>query len=124
MQIIDDTECNTIEGSCIEDCQLRFLLVDGACTTDIKKCLDGNGYVTRNPGNNCKFDLCPEEKNVLIEVCEGDIKECEDGSVVTRNPIDNCEFRAFPSVSKTEILKCDPIDKNSNLKIDLTETEV
>lgn len=33
-----------------------------ACAADVRQCPDGS-YVSRNPANNCTFDLCPGERN-------------------------------------------------------------
>lgn len=80
------------------------------CPSDFKECENGV-FVSRNPLNNCRFALCPDDEEASQEVieqpemlCPSDFKECKNGVFVTRNPLKNCRFTPCPEVTTVEEL--------------------
>ena len=67
------------------------------CSADAKECSDGS-YVGRDPKNDCNFQPCKNDGEIVVEekdepiFCTDDVQECPDGSFVSRDPSNECNF--------------------------------
>lgn len=118
---------------------------DGACTTDVRQCPDGGGYVSRNPALNCAFNPCPgepgynENGGTIIYpsppiVCGNAMIQCPDGSFINPCFGASCPpltsppptIQPSPSVIPTPSPNpgCTGPDINSDLRINLIDYSI